>query len=175
LILSEEKTLITHIDQGFDFLGWNFRKFKGKLIIRPSKASLKNISDKIRDTIRNYRTAKQENLIKILNPIITGWCNNHRSVAAKDAFSKLDNTVFQSLWKWAKERHPNKSMQWIKDKYWKKKHNRDWTFGNEIISLKFATNTKIIRHPLIKFDANPYLLTDKLYYNAREKQRKKWK
>jgi len=175
LVLSEEKTLITHIDQGFDFLGWNFKKVKGMLLIKPSKVSLKNVSDKIRSTIKSYRTAKQENLIKILNPIITGWSNNHRSVAAKEAFSKLDHMVFHSLWKWAKRRHPNKSMQWIKDRYWEKRKNRDWIFRNEKITLKFATNTKIIRHPLIKFDANPYLLTDKLYYIAREKQRKKWK
>ncbi|MCP5006454.1 MAG: group II intron reverse transcriptase/maturase [Planctomycetes bacterium] len=175
LMLSEEKTLITHIDRGFDFLGWNFRKFKGILIIRPSKASLKNISDKISNTIKSYRTAKQENLIRKLNPIITGWCNNHRNVAAKEAFSKLENTVFRSLWKWARRRHSNKPKQWIKDRYWKKMNNRDWIFCDKKITLKSATSTKIIRHLLIKFDANPYLPTDKLYYIAREKQRKKWK
>jgi len=175
LMLSEEKTLITHVDQGFDFLGWNFRKFRGTLIIRPSDASLKNISDKIRTTIESYRSAKQEYLVRKLNPIITGWCNYHRSVAAKEAFSKLDNTAFNSLWKWAKRRHPNKPMKWIKDRYWKKTNNRDWIFRDGKVTLKFATNTKIIRHLLIKFDANPYLLTDKLYYTAREKQRKNWK
>jgi RNA-directed DNA polymerase len=175
LTLSQEKTLITHINQGFDFLGWNFRKFNGTLIIKPSKASLKHISDKIRNTIRSYRAAKQENLIRKLNPIITGWCNNHRNVAAKEAFSKLDHTVFKSLWKWARRRHPNKSKQWIKDRYWKKGNDRNWIFCHKKITLKSATTTKIIRHPLIKFDANPYLQTDKLYYIARENQRKKWK
>jgi len=43
LTLSEEKTLITHIDEGFDFLGWTFRKFKGKLIVKPSKNSIKTL------------------------------------------------------------------------------------------------------------------------------------
>jgi RNA-directed DNA polymerase len=83
--------------------------------------------------------------------------------------------VFRSPGKWAKRRHPNKPMHWIKDRYWKKTNNRDWIFRDGKVTLKFASNTKIIRHPLIKFDANPYLLTDKLYYTAREKQRKKWK
>jgi RNA-directed DNA polymerase len=174
LILSEEKTLITNSEQGFDFLGWNFRKHKGRLVIKPSKASLKNIQDKIKRTIKRYQAAKQEKLIWKLNPIITGWANNHRRVAAKEAFSKVDNTVFLSLWHWAKRRHSNKSMQWIKDRYWKKTRNRDWIFSNDKSTLKFAANTKITRHLLIKFDANPYLHTDKLYYNAREKQRKKW-
>jgi RNA-directed DNA polymerase len=174
LTLSEEKTLITHIQQGFDFLGWNFRKHKDTLIVKPSKASLKNIQDKIRSTIKSYRTAEQENLIRKLNPIITGWANNHKRVAAKEAFAKLDNTVFRSLWNWAKRRHSNKSMQWIKDRYWKKTGNRNWIFNHDKSTLKLATDTKITRHRLIKFDANPYLHTDKLYYIAREKQRKKW-
>jgi len=175
LILSEEKTLITHIDQGFDFLGWNFRKFKGKLIIKPSKASLKNILIKIRSTIKGYRTAKQETLIWKLNPIITGWSNYHRSTAAKEALSKVDNTVFFTLWKWAKRRHPKKSMQWIKDRYWRKNKNRTWIFSDGKFTLKFAAYTEIVRHVIIKFNANPYLQTDKVYYIAREKQRKKWK
>ena len=175
LTLSEEKTLITHIDQGFDFLGWNFRKFKGKLITKPSKDSLKNICTKIRDTIKCYRTAKQDILIRRLNPIITGWANYHRSTAAKQAFSKVDYEVFQSLWRWAKRRHPNKSMQWIKDRYWGKDKLRDWIFRNEKVTLKFASHTRIFRHFIIKFNANPYLFTDKLYYIAREKQRMKWK
>jgi RNA-directed DNA polymerase len=173
LILSEEKTLITHIEQGFDFLGWNFRKHKGRLFIKPSKASLKNIQDKIRRTIKSYLPAKQENLIWKLNPIITGWANNHKRVAAKETFSKVDWTVFLSLWNWAKRRHSNKSKQWIKDRYWKKTRNRDWIFSNDKSTLKFAADTKITRHLLIKFDANHYLHTDQLYYIAREKQRKK--
>ena len=175
LTLSEEKTLITHIDQGFDFLGWNFRKFKGKLIIKPSKASLKNILTKIRSTIKSYRTAKQQTLIWKLNPIITGWANHHRSTAAKEAYSKVDNTVFLTLWKWAKRRHPNKPRQWIKDRYWKTDNHRTWIFSDGTFTLKLAAYTKIVRHRIIKFNANPYLQSDKVYYIAREKQRKKWK
>ncbi len=177
LTLSEEKTLITHINQGFDFLGWNFRKFKDKLIIKPSKSSLKNILTKIRSTIKSYRTAKQETLIWKLNSIITGWTNYHRSTAAKEAYTKVDNTIFLTLWKWAKRRHPNKSRQWIKDRYWKTNNHRSWIFsdGKSNLTLKLASYTKIVRHRIIKFNANPYLQSDKVYYIAREKQRKKWK
>jgi len=171
LRLSEEKTLITRTDEGFDFLGWNFRKYKNILLIKPSKASLKNISEKVRETIKNYRTAKQENLIRKLNPIITGWCNYHRSIVAKESFSRLDNTVFTALWNWAKRRHPNKSMKWIKNKYWKPEKNRNWIFSDGIRKLKFASDTKIQRHHLIKFDANPYLKEDNEYYKTREKKK----
>jgi len=172
LTLSEEKTLITHIDQGFDFLGWNFRKFKGKLIIKPSKDSLKSITTKIRNTIKLYQANKQELLIWKLNPIITGWANYHRSTAAKESFSKVDNDTFLSLWKWANRRHPNKSSRWIKNRYWKTDKHRAWIFSNGKVAVKFAVHTKILRHHIIKFDANPYLQTDQLYYIAREKTKK---
>ena len=90
LELSEEKTLITHINDGFDFLGWNFRKYKGKLFIKPSKKSLLKVTEKISKIIKKGTSWTQEALIKTLNPIITGWINYHQSVVAKETFSKLD-------------------------------------------------------------------------------------
>ncbi len=83
LELSEEKTLLTHIDTGFDFLGWNFRKYRGKLLIKPAKDSGRKITQKIRDTIRKYRGQSQDALIGALNPIIRGWCNYHSTVVAR--------------------------------------------------------------------------------------------
>ena len=82
LELSIEKTLITHIDKGFDFLGWNFRKYKGKLLIKPSKKSIGNVTQKISDIIKKGKAWKQEDLIDALNPIITGWTNYHQSVVS---------------------------------------------------------------------------------------------
>lgn len=73
LELSEEKTLITHIDEGFDFLGWNFRKYNGKLLVKPSKTSIDRVTRKISDIIKKAKAWKQEDLINVLNPIITGW------------------------------------------------------------------------------------------------------
>ncbi len=83
LELSEEKIHITHIDDGFDFLGGNFRKYRGKLLIKPSKNSIGNIIRKIGDVIKRAKAWRQEDLINVLNPIITGWSNYHRSVVAK--------------------------------------------------------------------------------------------
>ena len=77
LELSNEKTQITHINDGFDFLGWNFRKYNGKLLIKPSKKSIQKITREISEIIRNGKTWTQQNLINILNPIITGWSNYH--------------------------------------------------------------------------------------------------
>jgi len=91
LELSDEKTLITHIDSGFDFLGWNFRKYSGKLLIKPSNKSIDKFTGKISDTIKNGKAWKQEALIDTLNPIITGWTNYHRSVISSEIFGSVLN------------------------------------------------------------------------------------
>lgn len=165
LELSESKTLISHIDDGFAFLGWNLRKYKGKLLIKPSKGSIDKITRKISDIIKRGKAWKQEELISILNPIITGWSNYHQSVVSKDIFSNLDNRLWGMLWRWAKRRHPEKPKSWIADKYWHKTDLRKWIFSNEGNILKFFSDTKIIRHPNLKMGMNPYL--DKEYFDLR--------
>jgi Retron-type reverse transcriptase len=162
LELSEEKTKITHIDKGFNFLGQNIRKYHGKLLIKPSKASVKSMMAKLKDVISNNRATRTLSLIRLLNPIIRGWCNYHRHIVAKATFNKLDNYIFQLLWKWAVRRHPKKNRHWIKDKYFKSVELRNWVFSahdekDRLVKLVAASKTKIIRHVKIKADANPYL------------------
>lgn len=165
LELSESKTLISHIDDGFVFLGWNLRKYKGKLLIKPSKGSIDKITKKISDIIKRGKAWKQEELISILNPIITGWSNYHQSAVSKDIFSNLDNRLWGMLWRWAKRRHPEKSKSWIVDKYWHKIGMKGWIFSIEGNILKSFSDTKIIRHPNLKLVMNPYL--DKEYFDLR--------
>ncbi|MBN0314891.1 group II intron reverse transcriptase/maturase, partial [Pseudomonas aeruginosa] len=114
LQLSLEKTRIAHIDQGFDFLGWNFRKYNGNLLIKPSQKNAKAFYGKVKEVIETSRTARQEDLIRTLNPILRGWALYHQPVVAKQTFSRMDNRVFLKLWRWAKRRHPNKSLDWIR-------------------------------------------------------------
>ena len=73
LSLSEEKTLITHISTGFDFLGFNVRKYNDTLLIKPSEKSQKKMTEKLLEAIFGNKSASQEALINLLNPIITGW------------------------------------------------------------------------------------------------------
>ena len=108
LKLSEEKTKIVHIDDGFDFIGWNFRKFKGKLLIQPSKKAIVAIVGKISEVIKSAKAWSQKKLIRMLNPIIRGWALYHRTVCASRVFSKLDWIVRGMSWTWAKRRHNNK-------------------------------------------------------------------
>jgi len=166
LELSEEKTLITHIDDGFDFLGWNFRKYKGKLLIKPSKKSIEKITEKISNTIENGKTWKQEVLIDTLNPFITGWANYHRSVVSSEIFHKMDHKIWNMLWHWAKRRHPNKSKNWIVRKYWHSSGKRNWVFSEGNKQLNLLSDIKIVRHTKLKLDMNPYL--DKDYFILRK-------
>jgi RNA-directed DNA polymerase len=108
LELSPEKTVITHIDDGFDFLGWNFRKYKGKLLIKPSQKSIKSITQNLKTIVNKAKSWTQNELIKTLNPVIRGWANYHRHIVAKDTFSKLDSYLWEITWRWGKRRHPNK-------------------------------------------------------------------
>ncbi len=167
LELSQEKTVITNIDQGFNFLGWNFRKYHNKLIIKPSEESVKRIKMKIRKVVKSSMGIRQEDLISRLNPVIRGWCNYHNHICSKETFQKLDRYVFYQVWTWSKRRHSSKSKGWIKAKYFRCINSRDWIFRTDKFKLYVASDTKIIRHKLIKFSANPYLNENDDYYTNR--------
>ncbi len=170
--LSEEKTHITHINEGFDFLSWNFRKYDGKLLIKPSKKSIKKITEKIGNTIRQNKSASQETLIRTLNPIINGWANQHQPVCAKCIFSKLDHTVWHQLWQWAKRRHPQKNRKWIKDRYWPCAGTRKWVFTSESATLTLFADKPIVRNIPVKLESNAF--SDKAYLiNRRLRMRHK--
>jgi RNA-directed DNA polymerase len=86
-----------HIEEGFDFLGWNVRKYDGKMLIKPAKKNVKTFLRKTRKIIIENRTAKQENLIRLLNPVIRGWADYHKNQVAKKTFSKVDHIIWQQL------------------------------------------------------------------------------
>ena len=173
LELSNEKTQITHINNGFDFLGWNIRKYNGKLLIKPSKKSIQKITREISDIIRNGKTWTQQDLINTLNPIITGWSNYHQGVVSKSIFSKIDSRIWNMLWKWAKRRHPHKSKKWIANKYWQTIGNKKWVFASGNIQLKYLSDTRIIRTISIKLDKNPYMDKDYWFeYKTKARNRK---
>jgi RNA-directed DNA polymerase len=113
LELSPEKTVITHIEDGFDFLGQNVRKYgKAKvLLIKPSKKNVKTFLSNIREVIRANKQATAYGLVALLNPKIRGWANYHRHVVSKVIYSHVDHAIFRCLWQWAVRRHPNKGRQ----------------------------------------------------------------
>ena len=168
LKLSEEKTLITHIDDGFDFLGWNFRKYKGKLIIKPSRKSVEKVTKAISRIIKDNHTAPQEMLIRKLNEVTKGWADYHHSACAKSTYGKLDHRIWEMLWKWAKRRHPNKGKHWIKERYWKTHKGRKWSFMTEKNILFLMSDMPIVRKGQIAMNKNPFL--EKAYYEERSRR-----
>lgn len=180
LVLSEEKTKITHIEQGFDFLGFNIRKYRnGKLIIKPSKANVINFLKNMRKTIMSNVAAKTENLIRILNPKIVGWANYYRHVASSSTFSKIDSEIYLALDRWIRRRHPKKSKRWLKTKYFRCARFSNWQFFSEtkengktkILDLRKASQISIRRHVKIIGSAHPYNPEYKDYFVKRNERK----
>jgi len=177
LELSYEKTKISHVDDGFDFLGFNVRKYRGKLLIKPSKKSVKAFLDDIRTLIKSKKTAKQENLIHLLNPKIRGWANYFRNVVSKETFAYVDHCIFQMLLQWMRRRHSEKSVEWIRKKYFRPLGARQEIFsaafkdkeGNpSFLDLFRAAQVSICRHIKIRAEATPYDPQYKEYFLKRE-------
>ena len=178
LELSPTKTVITHVERGFDFLGQNVRRYpKGKLLIKPSKKNVGTFLNGIRRIIKDAHGASAADLIDQLNPKIRGWANYHRHVVSKRTFGRVDHAIFSNLWQWARRRHPNKPSRWVKAKYFERRRGRDWTFFDETcddegrpnkVWLYNAKSTPIKRHVKVKGEANPYDPAYETYFEERE-------
>ncbi len=171
LELSPTKTKITTIHQGFNFLGWNFRKYSGKLIVKPSTKSINKLVTTISQEIKNAKSSTQSKLICRLNQILRGWTNYHQPVCAKETFGKIDHIIWEILYSWAKRRHRNKSKHWIINKYWGKVGSRKWVFKDTNTALIKASDTPIVRHIPLKLDKNPIL--NKSYFLHRQLKQQK--
>jgi len=164
LELSAEKTVITSMEDGFDFLGFNSRHYDGKLLIKPTKKKVLTFCKRIGEEVRNLNGVKQEVLIKKLNPILRGFANYYKGVVSKETFSYISHRVWQYLWCWAKRRHPNKNSKWVRKRYFKTIKGNRWVFAciandrrgkeKELVLYQIAY-TPIERHIKVKGDASP--------------------
>ena len=177
LELSKEKTRITSIEEGFDFLGQTVRKYRGKFLTKPSKSSVSRLLGKVRGIIRKNCSAKAGSLIVTLNPIIRGWANYHRHAASKRMFAAVDHAIFSAVFHWARRRHPHKGSRWIADKYFERRGLRKWVFRGEVqgfagrarpVGLIRASDTPIVRHVMVREEANPYDAKWHPYFAARQ-------
>jgi len=165
LELSKDKTRITHISEGFDFLGINVRKYEGKYISKPSNNSVKSFMADIREIIKSNPTAKTESLIRMLNPKIRGWANYFRHSSASKTFGLIDNSIYRAIRQWVHRRHPRKSSGWQTRKYFRRRGLNNWIFSAKIntgkdrgkyIDLFRASSVPIKRHIKIRAEAHPY-------------------
>ncbi|MGK2928973.1 MAG: group II intron reverse transcriptase/maturase [Acidimicrobiales bacterium] len=160
LAFNEDKTRIVHLDDGVDFLGFNVRRYHGKLLIKPSKAAVKRIQARLSAEMRALRGHNAQMVLIRLNPIIRGWSAYYRHAVSARVFNELDSHMWKLTYKWAKFTHPHKSKHWITSRYFGafNSSRRDrWVFGDRdsgAYLLKFAW-TKITRHTLVKGWASP--------------------
>lgn len=177
LEISDEKTRIVHIDEGFNFLGFNIRQYKGKLLIKPQKEKVLAFCKKIKLTLSNMKANTQEEVISKLNPLLRGFANYYKGVVSKETFSYIHHRVVMYLYFWAKRRHPNKSKTWVKKKYFHYFRGDNWTFmckttdrrGNEKqLILNDISKIAIERHIKVKSDASPDDSTLREYWNNRK-------
>ncbi len=186
LELSEEKTRITHLSEGFDFLGWNFRRYKctnrskGEItIIKPSKSNVQAFKDNLKEVFKELRGQNQATVIARLNPILRGWANYHRAVCSKRTFSKLDNYIFTKLLKWSKSLHPGKNYNWRFNKYFGnfcQGRKDNGVFGYQVKDndgkstvhyLEKLAWTAIKRHTLVTYTNSPDDSSLKEYWEKR--------
>ncbi len=177
LELSHEKTRITHIDDGFDFLGQTVRRFpNGKVLIKPSKRSVQTFLSKIQATLDESGGQTVGELIRRLNQQIKGWTMYHRFAVSKRIFQAVDDRIFRKLMRWCRRCHPKKNWKWIKKRYFRREGNRSWVFTGTIrdstgsmrpIRLMQAAGVKVLRWRKIRSAANPYDPEWELYLEAR--------
>jgi RNA-directed DNA polymerase len=178
LVLSEKKTFITKIEDGFDFLSQNVRKFKGKIRLTPSKDAVKRITQKLRQIFKEHLGRKTEELIVRLNRVIRGWANYHRYIQSWKAFSNIDYVIYCTTQRWMRRRHPNKSVGWSLRKYFRRSkrysavfHARPEGCSGEQNTIDLIRMAEIIRVRYIKIKgkSNPYDPAYKCYFTMRSK------
>jgi RNA-directed DNA polymerase len=165
LELSKEKTAITHIKTGFDFLGQTVRKYDGKLLITPSKKRVNSFLREVRRLIKANKAIAAGALIRQLNPVIRGWVYYHRRVVSSASFAYVDREIWAALWRWARRRHPEKTRVWVRRKYFPAHRGRQWRFTGPITNSRgrtyegrifLATSVPIRRHVAVRGALNPF-------------------
>ena len=164
LKISDEKTRIVHINDGFNFLGFNLRHFNGKLLIKPQKEKVFAFCKKIGQTLSLMKAGTQQEVIGKLNPLLRGFANYYRGVVSKQTFSYIKNRVWHYLYRWAKRRHPNKSKKWVFKRYFHSFRERNGTFmckgtgrkeKERLHVLYNISSTPIVRHIKVKGNSSP--------------------
>jgi len=160
LLFNEDKTRVVTLEEGFDFLGFNVRRYHGKLLTKPSKAALGRVRERLRTEMRSLRGTNAAAVLERLNPIIRGWSAYYRGAASSETFTALDHYMWKLTYKWGIYSHSDKSRRWVVDRYFGRfnKSRRDrWVFGDRksgAYLLKFAW-TRIVRHQMVKSGASP--------------------
>ena len=160
LTFNEDKTQVVSVDEGFDFLGFNVRRYHGKLLIKPSAAAVKRIRERLRVEMKALRGANALAVLRKINPIVRGWTAYYRTVVSSATFAALDDYMWKLTYRWATYSHHNKPKSWIIARYFgqfdKARQDR-WVFGDHDSGAylpKFSW-IKIVRHQMVPGTSSP--------------------
>jgi len=179
LNLKASKTRTTHTlldtenPAGFDFLGVHVQQHRVgkthtahrtngqplgfKTLIKPSNEAIKRHHADLSAIVKAHQSDTQGVLIGKLNPVIRGWANYHRTVVAKETFSRCDHNLRRVLIRWTRRRHPRKGDRWAQRKYWRTVGTSPGCFATpEGYILTRHSGTPIRRHVKVKGAASPY-------------------
>jgi RNA-directed DNA polymerase len=175
LAFNEAKTRIVNVDDGFDFLGFNVRRYDDKLLIKPSKAALRRVREKLRGEMLALRGANALAVLRKINPIVRGWAAYYRTVVSSEAFTALDDYMWKLTYKWATYSHQNKPRSWVIDRYFgqfNQARRARWVFGDRETGAyltKFAW-TSIVRHQMVAGMSSPDDPALTSYWTARQRK-----
>ncbi len=161
LACNEAKTRITHLSEGFEFLGFSLRRYpNGKLLIKPGATAIKRFRKRLAGEFRALRGANAEAVLATIVPVTRGWCAYYKAAVSSRVFGALDAYLWRLTYKWACWTHPNKPKRWVTGRYYRRfsKFRTDrWVFGNPDTGafLPKPSWTPIVRHTLVKGGASP--------------------
>jgi RNA-directed DNA polymerase len=177
LELSHEKTKITRVEDGFDFLGQHVRRYGAKLLLKPSAKNVRALLAKVDQFLRGEgRRLGAGLLIARLNLMLRGWALYHRHAASTRPFARVDHLLFGKLWRWARRRHPTKGARWVRAKYFTRRGHEQWVFHGKAVdgrgrpypvSLYHTADTGIRRHVKVRSQAHPYDPAWEVYFEER--------
>lgn len=183
LALHQEKTRIVHVNDGFNFLSFSIRKYKGKCLIKPQKEKVLGFLAELRWWLKRHKQASAINVIRHFNKILPGWSNHYSHVVSRQTLNYVSHEIWKMLWKWCLRRHPKKGRYWVAKKYFGQRHGVDWRFqatdGTQTFYLFLVRSVQIERHVKVKGAASPddpslqdYWQTRRLTRKERSRQRK---
>jgi RNA-directed DNA polymerase len=159
LRLSQEKTLITHIDDGLDFLGWRIQRHRKRgtnvhyVYSYPAKKSLKAVMAKVKTVCREVEVNQPiDGLIRRLNTVLRGWCAYFRPGVSSATFAYLSHYLWQTVWRWIRRKHRRSTWKQLRHRYcggrwWPQGQDRELFDPEKVSTTRYRYRGSIIPSP----------------------------
>jgi RNA-directed DNA polymerase len=154
-----------HGNVGFDFLNFTLRqfpvgKYKSKkwyqTIIQPSKNRIARHWKALAELIARMQATTLDDVIRVMNPQIAGWCAYFKTAVSSHAFQRLDNLLWHKISRWAKRKHSRKSADWVVQQYFKPDgKSKHGSVAGETQTLRWHRNTPVKRHVTLRKGVRP--------------------